>query len=172
MGYSGKYIEADGVLDIALNLERSLLELGAKVVLTRNEDATLSLAQRCARAEESRADVFISIHSDASDHVGVKGATAYYSLKPLLVSRKLANAVITDYTQLTGEPTRGALFRWNSKKNDDYYGVLRGTSMPAMIIECGFHTNQSTEARLLMPEYRQIAAEGIKMGIIRYFNNT
>lgn len=168
-GYSGLYVEADGVLDIALKLRHALLDTGAKIILTRDKDMTLSLAERCHIAEKAQADIFISIHTDACGDPAVRGATAFYSLNPLKESKKLAHSIIEEYTLITGEPNRGARFRWNSRKTNDYYGVLRGTSMPAVIMECGFHTNSLDEARLLMPEYRLIVAHGLKLGIMRYF---
>ena len=171
-GFSGEYIEADGVLDIALRLEKCLGELGAFVVMTRKDDITLSLSERCAIAEKAGAEIFISIHSDACSSASVKGATAYYSLNPLWESKRLANTVISEYTSITGVPSRGSRFRWNSSQTDDYYGVLRGTSMPAVILECAFHTNQTEEAKLLIPEFRAIAAMGIKLGILRYFRES
>lgn len=171
VGYSGKYVEPDGVLDICLKLAQSLRDLGADVVLTRDTDKTLSLSERCAIAEKVYADIIISVHSDASNNTKAKGATTFYSFKPLMESRNLAISLIEEYTNYTGTPSRGACFRMNSSNTDDYYGVLRGTSMPAVIIECAFHTNPSEEAKLLTPEFRILAAEGIKLGILRYFKN-
>lgn len=172
IGHSGKYIEADGVLNIALRLEKSLHDLGAHVVLTRRDDQTLSLAERCQIAEEAKADMFLSIHSDASPNINIKGATTYYSLKPFMESKRLAQSVLDKYALITGVIKRGPWFKWNSNKTDDFYGVLRGTSMPAIILECAFHTNPTEEAKLLMPEFRAIAAQGIHMGIVHYFKNS
>lgn len=171
IGYSGKYIEADGVLDICLKLEKLLQAAGAQVILTRKTDITLSLIERSQIAEKEAVDIFLSIHTDACQDPKVRGATAYYSLNPLLPSKSLAENVICAYTKITGEPNRGARFRWNSTKTSDFYGVLRNTSMPAIILEAAFHTNPIDEARLLMPEYRAICALGIKLGILKYFKN-
>lgn len=168
-GYSGEYIEADGVLDIAKRLEKLLLDAGSKVIMTRTEDITLSLKERCQIAERNKADIFLSIHSDAFHDTTVGGSTIIYSLKPLAKSRKLAKIISKEYTRFSGIPSRGLRFRWNSRGTDDYYGVLRGTSMPAIILECAFHTNPIEEKKLLDPDFRALAAHSIKLGILRYF---
>ena len=50
------------------------------------------------------------------------------------------------------------------------YHVLSNNSRPAILVECGFLTNSKERARSLSPTYRQMLAEGIAMGIIRYKN--
>lgn len=169
IGYSGKYIEADGVLEIAKLLATRLEGLGAEVVLTRDKDKTLSLSERCKIANNSNCDIFISIHTDACSNPNERGATIFYSLNPLFASKKLGEAINEEYFKYVNTQNRGVKFKYNSTKTDDYYGVLRGTNMPAIIIECGFHTNSLEEARLLNRDYKILIAEGIKQGIVNYF---
>jgi N-acetylmuramoyl-L-alanine amidase len=71
--------EADLVLDVALRLERLLRERsGIDVVLTRRTDAFVSLDERTAIANRADADLFISVHVNASRNVRTNGVDSYY----------------------------------------------------------------------------------------------
>ncbi len=70
--------EKDVTLAIAKRLKRRLEEgLGAQVLLTRDRDATRSLAQRTAFANASNADVFVSIHANADASGELHGIETY-----------------------------------------------------------------------------------------------
>jgi N-acetylmuramoyl-L-alanine amidase len=71
--------EAELVLDIALRLEQLLTrEPGVAVVLTRRTNAYVSLEQRTAIANRSAADLFLSIHANASANASVRGFETYF----------------------------------------------------------------------------------------------
>jgi N-acetylmuramoyl-L-alanine amidase len=71
--------EADLVLDIALRLEKLLLqEPGVEVVLTRRTNAYVQLEERTAIANRSGADLFLSIHANASANAEVRGFETYF----------------------------------------------------------------------------------------------
>jgi N-acetylmuramoyl-L-alanine amidase len=77
-GVSGIY-EKDIVLDLALRLKRQLQrEEELKVMLTREKDINLSLDERTAIANHNHADLFISIHVNASKGKKVKGAETFF----------------------------------------------------------------------------------------------
>ncbi len=71
--------EAELVLDIAVRLEQLLTrEPGVAVVLTRRTNAYVSLEQRTAIANRSAADLFLSIHANASANASVRGFETYF----------------------------------------------------------------------------------------------
>lgn len=72
-------LEKDITLSVARRL-RALIEsrLGLRVFLTRDDDRTLSLDDRSAYANSQKADVFVSIHANASVRSATKGAEVYY----------------------------------------------------------------------------------------------
>lgn len=71
--------EAAIVLDIALRLERLLKkEPGLEVVLTRRTDVFVPLEQRTAIANREGADLFLSIHANASRNAAARGIETYY----------------------------------------------------------------------------------------------
>jgi len=75
---AGKLTEADLVLDIALRLEKLLLaQPGVEVVLTRRTDVYVPLEERTAIANRERADLFLSIHANASRRKDARGIETY-----------------------------------------------------------------------------------------------
>ena len=71
--------EADAVLDIALRLEKLLLEQpGIEVVMTRRADVYIPLEERTAIANRANADLFLSIHANASRNRAANGIETYF----------------------------------------------------------------------------------------------
>lgn len=71
--------EKDIVLSIAKKLARKLTtEMGVQVVLTRNDDRYVALEDRTATANAEDADLFISLHMNASPKTDAKGVETYY----------------------------------------------------------------------------------------------
>jgi N-acetylmuramoyl-L-alanine amidase len=79
-GAKGKGItEAELVLDVALRLEKLLQKIpGVEVVLTRRADDFVSLQERTALANREGADLFLSIHANASESGQARGIETYY----------------------------------------------------------------------------------------------
>jgi N-acetylmuramoyl-L-alanine amidase len=71
--------EADLVLDVALRLEKLLSKQdGFEVVLTRRVDTFVSLEERTAIANREGADLFLSIHANASTNTAARGVETYF----------------------------------------------------------------------------------------------
>jgi N-acetylmuramoyl-L-alanine amidase len=71
--------EKDLVLDVALRLDRLVRqELGAEVILTRSTDAFIPLEERTAIANSRGADLFLSIHANASRNSRARGIETYF----------------------------------------------------------------------------------------------
>ena len=71
--------EKDLVLDVTRRLARRLVERGLHVVLTRRDDRFLALEERTAVANDARADLFISIHANASTSKKPRGIETYFA---------------------------------------------------------------------------------------------
>jgi N-acetylmuramoyl-L-alanine amidase len=72
-------VEAELVLDVALRLEKLLLkEKGVDVVMTRRTDVFIPLEERTAIANRVGADLFLSIHANASANATARGIETYY----------------------------------------------------------------------------------------------
>lgn len=76
---AGGVVEKDVTLEVARRL-KTLVEarLGIRVVLTREDDRRVGLDQRAAIANNSKADLFVSLHANASFVPGVSGAEVLY----------------------------------------------------------------------------------------------
>ena len=79
-GAMGKGVtEAELVLDVALRLERLLQKVpGIEVILTRRTDEFIPLQERPAIANREGADLFLSIHANASPHPAARGVETYF----------------------------------------------------------------------------------------------
>lgn len=72
-------LEKELVLDIALRLGKLIRQqLGADVVFTRSDDTFIPLGERTAIANRAKADLFISIHANASADASATGVETYY----------------------------------------------------------------------------------------------
>ncbi len=69
--------EADVVLDVAIRLEALLAAAGVDVVLTRRSDEFIPLDKRTAIATREQADLFLSIHANASRAQSARGVETY-----------------------------------------------------------------------------------------------
>jgi N-acetylmuramoyl-L-alanine amidase len=71
--------EKELVLDVALRLDRLVRqELGAEVVLTRSTDVFIPLEERTAIANSRGADLFLSVHANASRNARARGIETYF----------------------------------------------------------------------------------------------
>ncbi len=73
-------LEKDLVLEIAQRLGKLLeTRLGSDVILTRNDDTYIPLDERAEIANQSQADLFISVHANYSDLPSARGVETYYT---------------------------------------------------------------------------------------------
>lgn len=118
-----------------------------------------SLAARGTDANSWGADIFISLHTNASSEASATGSEALVYAQPSAASR-LGGYILERITRLTGLRDRGIITR------SGLY-VLRKTRMPAVLLELGFITN-SNDARLLSEE-PELFAEAIYNGILQFY---
>ncbi|MCP3986725.1 MAG: N-acetylmuramoyl-L-alanine amidase [bacterium] len=75
----GGLVEKVVVLDVAKRVERQLRAEGLKVVMTRDDDRFVPLEGRTELANASAADLFISIHANASSYKGARGIETFFA---------------------------------------------------------------------------------------------
>lgn len=146
-------------LAVALILKNLLEEAGARVVMTRTGDQSVSSPQRVEIANRSKADLFISIHANAYHSNESNGTEVYYCPENINsnASRYLAH-------QLQGELVSALGLRSRGVKAKSYF-ILKNLDMPAALIEMAFITHPVEEEILRSPEMREKAARGIFRGI-------
>jgi N-acetylmuramoyl-L-alanine amidase len=164
--------EAEMNLRVAKYLRALLTEAGAEVLLTREEDVDLSLADRAATANEWGADLFISLHHNAIDNKPeVNRTTVWYhndvDYRPsnLDLARYLCYGLYDSIAlpQIAGIPLHSDQLMYDSG-----FGVLRNANVTAALCESSFFTNPEEEQRLRDPEYNLLEAYGLFIGLAKY----
>jgi N-acetylmuramoyl-L-alanine amidase len=161
------YIEADGMLDVALKLRDELLSTGAfEVKMSREKDATVGVRERGNMAARWGADMFISEHSNATgwaNNTTKRGVDVFYSVD-IPSDRAFANNMSKAIAEAMGTKNNGAK-TWESTKypGEDYLGVIDaaqdGGVKHVLLIENGFHDNAQDEAILKDPAKRTAIAK-------------
>ena len=146
--------EKNMTLDVAQRLRNVLAAGGYRVVMTRDSDVFVPLPTRVAIANSYRNDIFVCIHFNATKRAGASGIETYFYSRDSL---PLASAVHYYVTGGAPSANRGVRRR-------GYY-VLRKTSIPAVLVECGFLTNPTEAAYAQSASYRQKLAEEIAAGV-------
>ena len=119
-----------------------------------------SLVARVNEANRWGADVFLSIHTNASVNPSANGTEALIYSKSSTTAYGLAENILEQITLVTGFRNRGVLER------PGLY-VLRKTQMPAVLVELGFISNpEEAEA---MYENPGLFALGIYRGVVAYY---
>lgn len=151
-------------LEVALQVGAILEAAGVEVHLTRTSDVYVMLADRVGLANDLGADIFVSIHSNASSSsTALHGIETYY-LAGKTESVPLARALHESVLAATGA-------RDNNVRTGDYF-LMRETKMPAALVEMGYVTNPAELAQLRLSSYRMQLAEGIAAGIMSYLRST
>ncbi len=170
--------EAEINLRVALSLRDMLAAAGASVVMTRTEDVFLhasdgeDLRRRAEVANASQADLFVSIHHNASSRPAANFVSVWYhgevdhSPASLDIARHLSTALIDglNLPEHLGCPVLSD-YQMYPKQG---FAVLRHARVPAVLTEASFFTNPEEEQRLTDPAYNQREAQALFVGLARY----
>jgi len=140
-----------GMLDeehINLNIAMKLGEYiqtytdNVKVIYTRTTDKDVSLSDRVKVANNNNADYFISVHCNMSTSRFVNGSETHIHNNNARVSRLLASSIEKDFKTRAKRNSRGVKTKDDRTHN---LQVLWQTTMPGVLVECGFMSNPSEE---------------------------
>jgi hypothetical protein len=136
---------------------------GVETMATFDDSRDVPLSERTDRANNWRADIFISIHANAmgNNWSTAKGIETFEYLHTDPDTDKLATTVHRHMLQETGCFDRGV-------KRADFH-VIRETNMPSILIECGFMDNHDECALLCTDEYRRKCAKAIVGAIVELY---
>lgn len=129
--------EKDLNLAIALACNEELIRHGVTVQLSRTRDEDDTLAQEIKECNAFSPDLAVDIHNNAG---GGDGAECYYHYGGGL-SKTAAENILAEIVKI-GQNSRGAKIRKGSDGRD-YYGFIRETKAPAVIVECAFVDNKT-----------------------------
>jgi len=142
-------------LDVALRLRKKLLEAGYRVVMTRDSDVFVPLPERVAIANSNHDAIFICIHFNSATRAGANGVETYYYRRDAM-----ALAANIHRNVIAGAPSENRGIRRRG------YYVLRKTTIPGVLVECGFLTNPAEGQLALTTAYRDKLAEEVTRGIL------
>lgn len=155
--------EKDINLTIAKLVQGKLEILGYQVLMVRDDDSYIAKEDRVIYANGSQADIYVSIHQNASEDVSVTGMEVWYEEDGSRDNKRLAQLINQQTIQSTGAAER------ELRGNADFH-VTGETTMPACLIETGFLSNAEERGNLATAEYQEKIAEGIAQGIELYFH--
>ena len=166
----GDILEKDINLKISKELEKELIKRGASVIMTRDGDYDLSTPNtnhrkksdfdnRIKLINESKADMYISIHLNYLTNSYYKGVQVFYNKNnqklALLMQDYLNNALNSD-REVKEIP-----------KSTYMYSKL---NIKGLLIECGFLSNAKERNLLISADYQNKVAQAIAEGIVKYYN--
>ncbi|MEG1256684.1 N-acetylmuramoyl-L-alanine amidase CwlD [Clostridium sp.] len=165
-------------LNIGLLLGANLKSQGYKVEITRTDDIGLytegksvkekkyeDLNKRVSLKEETKCDIFVSIHLNTFPQASCKGAQVWYSNHE--GSAELAT-IIQNNLKTKLDPSN----KREAKAAGTQYKVLRGNdTMPGVIVECGFLSNSEECEKLKTEDYQQQIANVLSESISIYLEN-
>ena len=156
--------EKNITLAIGLRLRDTLTRNGATVIMTRTDDSFPALESRPQLANSHHADYFISIHADDSaiGRNSLAGTTVYYHAQSSLC-RLMAADIGRRVSEVSG-------ISYNGVKSDTIrfrtgFAVLRGSYMPAVLVETGYMNNDRDLAKLRDDASQQKIADGVTAGL-------
>ena len=183
--------EKDLCLAISTTVAQLLEEQGCSVILTRNSDCTVALDERSYCANNSKADLFISIHANHAPNDKAVGVETF-CLQPSLFKHGCSTAV---------DPEESVILEYNYRKSYLSYKlaqsiqrhvcdavscyhsmsidrkvkfsvtqVLLGTQIPSALVEIGFLSNGKELELLQLEWYQKNIARGICDGILAAFS--
>ena len=155
--------EKDLTLAIGLKLRDTLQQNGATVYMTRDTDSFLPVMARPQFAIAHNADLFVSVHCDSSGPDNSHSGTTVYFHAQNPVCRRMAADISARVAEVSGIPQDGV--KSDTIRFATGFGVLRGSPMPAVLVECGYVNSSSDVAKLQDPDTQQRIAEGIVAGL-------
>ncbi len=182
-GFFG-HSEKTYTLLLAFELRDQLKKLGYNVLLTRTKDVYVDLPARPALANRAHADLFVSLHFNATQtgKNEVAGPETY-CITPVGASSSNAQGEGGDYGATTANrfENQSLLLAHQMEKSlaqnlhaEDRgvrrarFAVLRDAAMPAILIEGGYMTNPGEGKKIFDPAYRKQMAAAMVKGILNY----
>ena len=164
--------EKDINLDIVKKLQFELEKLGAVVLLTRDDDYDLAsidakkrkqsdLSKRADLINESKCDMYISVHLNAYSSTKWSGLQIFYDdINP-------NNKVLAE---VMNETLKSNLKNVREIKRENGYFMSHKINVTGILIESGYITNSNDRYKLKDSNYQAILARNIVSGVVNYFN--
>jgi N-acetylmuramoyl-L-alanine amidase len=194
---AGGTTEKDVTLSVARRLKGAIeARVGLRVLMTRDDDRMVPASDRTAIANNSKADMFISLHANASFRDTVAGATVFVAAFD--ADQVSANKVTSERLPALGGGLRDIeLVPWNlaqirHKDQSETFAtfvvealkdrvplaprpidhaalrVLESANMPAVLLEVGYLSNAAQEKQIAGNDFQTTLVQGLVDAIMRY----
>jgi len=160
--------ESDVAYDLATRIEGRLGALGIETLLTRGPDSAPDDEDRARFANDTGADLLVSLHTDAALSAGPNGVATYY-YGAALRDRHVRSAVGERLATLIQRELVARTDLLDCRTHPKAWTLLRLTRMPAVRVDAGYVTAAGDARRLADPEFRDTVAEAIVAAIQRLF---
>lgn len=170
IGYKTKTHEADLNLKLSKILQKKLDAAGINVVMTRETEKSLAEGEgkgfkkrdmqlRKDLIKQIRPNMVISIHMNSYTNHSLRGAQVFYD-KTSEISKQIAENIQEEFIK--------SLIRGNKNTSPGDYFMLKCTTAPSVIVECGFLSNAEDEKLLLDEAYQEKIVNCIYLGIVKF----
>lgn len=184
-GASSRYgFEKDFSLDVALRAREMLEAQRYKVVMTRSSDIFVPLEARAAIGNRTDKAIFVSIHFNSSSNNADARGFEIFSMAPrgapatndATLSERDLREEPGNAAELPSSALAGTIFHallghvpmTDRGLKHARFAVLRRSTIPAVLVECGFVSNNAESALIGSTAWRKKVAEAIVDGVDNY----
>ncbi len=160
----GSRYEKDDTLKLSLKVQQILEERGYTVVMTRDDDSDVSLADRCKIANKARASLFVSVHRNSSDSSSATGIEMWIHSSNPTDDTLLAQNILDCFDTINVMVNRGIHSGYRDGENMNYY-INRNTRMPSVLAEIGFISSKNDNKKYdqYLDDYAKALADGVEI---------
>lgn len=152
--------EKDVNLSIANHLEKKLKDIGGEIILTREDDRTISMGDRVWLINNERPEFFISIHQNSFVLPGVNGVEAYcYDKDDDAI--ELGEKIVENIADMLPVKNRGV-------RTGDYF-ILRECKISGVLVECMYLSGDKDRHKYKEENY-SIIADAIFKGLCQFYD--
>ncbi len=164
----GDINEKDLNLSIGLKIAKKLTDAGATVILTRQTDVFIPLDERSNIANKNYADFFISTHINSMASGSRSGVITFHH-KGREECKVLGECIQSEISKVSKLPNIGT---WSDAKiYGSGFAVLRGTTMPGVLLELGFISHPTDRKRMIQSEYQDAVASAVVKGLKNFLGD-
>jgi N-acetylmuramoyl-L-alanine amidase len=156
--------ERDVMHDLARQLEGRLLAVGVNAFLTHHPRENPTDEERAATANETDADLLVSLHTEGAASPHAQGVATYY-----FGTGRTSSVVGERFAELVHREIVARTDLLDCRTHSKSWEMLRRTRMPAVRLELGYLTNAHDARALASRDFRATVAEGILAAVQRIF---
>ncbi|MGE7949224.1 N-acetylmuramoyl-L-alanine amidase [Lysinibacillus sp. NPDC093688] len=160
----GSFSEKNITLKVSTLVKQKLENAGAKVYMTRTGDTYPTLQDRVDFTNTNYGEIFVSVHVNSAANTSASGTETYYAIS----SGDMYQEDIDLGTFVNNQIVNNLNMKNRGVKPYPYY-VINNMSIPSILVELGFLTNNEDRQKMTTDEYVTKFADSIYNGIEQYY---